>query len=122
MFLEPRSAVTAARRFSANINVRVAGSPGDLATTVAGARQELADLDGYASTAAAAVVLDDGTPAHMLGGTFADPGSGLSLRNEQLLTVHGGSAIVATGATLAESWESYEPLLDVSLRSLTADA
>jgi hypothetical protein len=36
--------------------------------------------------------------------------------------VHGGSAIVATGTSLAGSWETYEPVLDAALRSLTVDA
>jgi hypothetical protein len=122
LFLEPRSAATETRGFSANINVLVVPSPADLPTAVAGARQELTSLDGYASTTDESVVLRDGTWAHLLGGTFVDPGSGLALRNEQLFAVHNGSAIVATGTSLAESWESYEPVLDTALRSLTVDA
>jgi hypothetical protein len=122
LFLEPRSAGTEARGFSANINVLVVPSPADLPTAVAGARQELTSLDGYDSTTDESVVLRDGTPAHLLGGTFVDPGSGLALRNEQLFAVHNGSAIVATGTSLAESWGSYEPVLDTALRSLTVDA
>jgi hypothetical protein len=122
LFLEPRSAATEARGFSANINVLVVPSPADLPAAVAGARQELTSLDGYDSTTDESVVLRDGTPAHLLGGTFVDPGSGLALRNEQLFAVHDGSAIVATGTSLAESWGSYEPVLDTALRSLTVDA
>jgi len=122
LFLEPRSAATETRGFSANINVLVVPSPADLPAAVAGARQELTSLDGYASTTDESVVLRDGTPAHLLGGTFVDPGSGLALRNEQLFAVHNGSAIVATGTSLADTWGSYEPVLDTALRSLTVDA
>ncbi|WP_433290029.1 LpqN/LpqT family lipoprotein [Pseudonocardia sp. CA-142604] len=122
LFLEPRSAATEARGFSANINVLVVPSPVDLSTAVTGARQELTSLDGYASTTDESLVLRDGTPAHLLGGTFVDPGSGLELRNEQLFAVHDGSAIVATGTSLADDWETYEPVLDTALRSLTVDA
>lgn len=122
LFLEPRSAGTETRGFSANINVLVVPSPADLPTAVAGARQELTGLDGYDSTTDESVVLPDGTPAHLLGGAFVDPGSGLVLRNEQLFAVHDGSAIVATGTALADSWESYEQVLDSALRSLTVDA
>jgi hypothetical protein len=122
VFLEPRSPGTEARGFSANINVLVVPSPADLPTAVAGARQELTSLDGYAATTDEAVVLRDGTPAHLLGGTFVDRGSGLSLRNEQLFAVHSGSAIVATGTSLSEAWESYEPVLDTALRSLKVGA
>ena len=122
LFLEPRSAGTETRGFSANINVLVVPSPADLPAAVAGARQELTGLDGYDSTADESVVLRDGTPAHLLGGTFVDPGSGLALRNEQLFAVHNGSAIVVTGTALVDSWESYESVLDTALRSLTVDA
>jgi hypothetical protein len=122
LFLEPRSAGTETRGFSANINVLVVTSPVDLPTAVDGAREELKSLDGYSSTTDESVALRDGTPAHLLGGTFIDPGSGLSLRNEQLFAVHNGSAIVATGTALAESWGSYEHVLDTALRSLTVAA
>ncbi|HEY4421335.1 MAG TPA: hypothetical protein VGN22_17555 [Pseudonocardia sp.] len=122
LFLEPRSAATETRGFSANINVLVVPSPADLSDAVTGARQELTSLDGYASTIDESVVLRDGTPAHLLGGTFVDPGSGLALRNEQLFAMHDGSAIVATGTSLADYWESYEPVLDTALRSLTVGA
>jgi hypothetical protein len=119
VFMEPQPAGSAAERFGANINVLVAQSPADLPSTIAGARQELRGLRGYTPTADEAVTLHDGTPAHILGGTFVDSASGLSLRNVQLFTVHGGTAIVATGTSSADAWGSYETVFNTSLRSLT---
>ncbi|MEN3266165.1 hypothetical protein [Pseudonocardia sp.] len=119
VFMEPQPAGSAAERFGANINVLVVQTPADLSATIAGARQELQGLSGYTSTADEAVTLHDGTPAHILGGTFVDSASRLSLRNVQLFTVHGGTAIVATGTSPADAWGSYGTVFDTSLRSLT---
>lgn len=65
-----------------------------------------------------AVVLRDGTPAHMLGGKFVDA-AGLTLHNVQLFTVHNGSAIVATGTSPTDAWDAYASAFDTSLRTLT---
>jgi hypothetical protein len=117
--MQPQPAGSAASRFGANINVLVVQSPADLPSTIAGARHELRGLSGYTPTADEPVTLHDGTPAHILGGTFVDSASGLSLRNVQLFTVHGGTAIVATGTSPADTWGSYQTVFDTSLRSLT---
>lgn len=119
VFLAPATADSAAEPFKANVNVLVVPSPADLPTTIAGARQELQGLTGYASTTDEVVTLQDGTPAHILGGTFVDPASGLALHNVQLFTVHRGAAIVATGTSPADAWGTYQAALETSLRSLT---
>jgi hypothetical protein len=119
VFLDPQPSSSVSGRFSSNINVLVVPSSADLPATVLGARQELRGLTDYVPTVDEAVTLADGTPAHMVGGSFTDPGTGLALRNVQLLAVHGGSTLVATGTSLQEVWPGYEQALQTSLRSLT---
>ena len=119
VFLDPQPSSSVAGRFSSNINILVVQSGGDLENTVLGARQELAGLTDYAPMVDEPVTLVDGTPAHMLGCSFTDPGTGLTLRNIQLFTVHGGMAIVATGTSLRDVWSGYEQTFQTSLRTLT---
>jgi hypothetical protein len=111
--------VSVTGRFNANVNVFVAATPADLPTAVAGAQQELRRLAGYRPSTDEPVTLADGTPAHLIGGEFAEPGTGLALRNLQLLTVHGGLAYVVTGTALREMWSRYEETFRTSLVSLT---
>lgn len=111
--------VSVTGRFNANINVFVAATPADLPTMVAGGQQELRRLTGYTPTTDEPVTLGDGTQAHLLGGEFTDPGTGLALRNLQLLTVHGGQGYVVTGTALREMWARYEQTFRTSLVSLT---
>ena len=118
VFLDPQPSNSVAGRFSSNINVLVVQSGGDLENTVLGARQELASLTDYAPMVDEPVALVDGTPAHMLGCSFTDPGTGLALHNLQLFTVHGGMAIVATGTSLQDVWSGYEQTFQTSLRTL----
>ncbi|MFC4947404.1 hypothetical protein [Pseudonocardia sp. GCM10023141] len=117
-FRAPRPQASAAGPFSPNINVYVVASPDDLATTVAGARQDMAAVNAYHRDSDLDVVLSDGTPAHQLGGTFTDPASGLELRNLQLFTVHGGMAVAVAGTALADGWDDYGNTFDASLRTL----
>lgn len=119
VFLDPQPTPSAAGPFTANINVLVLPRAADLSTTVVDTRQQLAGLADYGSTADEPFTLGDGTPAHVLGGTFTDPGSGFELRNLQLLTVAGDSTIVVTGTATAQSWAIYQTPLDTSLRTLT---
>lgn len=119
VFLDPRPTETPAGRFSANINVLVVPSPADLDATVNGAMLELQGLTDYRSTEDEPVTLPDGTPAHIIGGAFRVPASGFALRNVQLVAVHDGTAIVATGTSFEESWDVYEGAFQASLRSLT---
>jgi hypothetical protein len=119
VFLDPQPSSSVAGRFSSNINVLVVQSSADLSATVLGARQELLGLTAYASTVDEQVTLGDGTAAHMLGGSFTDPGTGLTLRNVQLFTVHSGMTLVATGTSLQDVWSAYEQTFQTSLRSLT---
>jgi hypothetical protein len=119
IFADPQPSESAGGRFRANINVLVVPAVGDLRGTVANARQELTRLPGYQSTADEPVTLPDGSHAQLLGGTFTDPGSGLPLRNIQVLTVHDGETVVVTGTALADAWAGYEAVFDTSLRSLT---
>lgn len=119
VFLDPEPAGSAAEAFTANINVIVLPSSGELPTIVSGARRELTALNGYRPAEDEAFVLSDGRPAHLLGGTFDDQASGFALRNLQLFTVDGGSTIVVTGTSRAETWSVYEPVFTSSLSTLT---
>jgi hypothetical protein len=118
-FLAPESTGTTIGAFTANINVIVLPSSGALSATVSGARHQLTALKGYREARDEPLVLSDGTPAHLLGGTFDDPASGFALRNLQLFTVDGRSTIVVTGTALAETWDVYEPVFTSSLSTLT---
>jgi hypothetical protein len=119
VFRNPTPTRTGDLSFSANINVIVVPATADLDATIVGARQELSGLPGYASTDDEAVVLSDGTPAHLLGGTFTDARSGAQLRNLQMFAVRGGSGVVATGTAPATSWASFATPFDAALRTLT---
>lgn len=114
LFAEP-----AAGRFRANLNVYVVASGLTLDATVVGARSELRGLAGYASTTDEAVTLTDGTPAHLLGGTYRDLGRDLDLRNVQLFTVRAGRAVAVTATALEGEWAENEPRLRAALVSLT---
>jgi hypothetical protein len=120
VFADPQPSESPGMRFRANINVIVVPTRADLPGLVTGARQEVRALGDYRPTADEPVTLPDGSPAHMLGGTFRDASTGLGLRNVQLLTIHGGTeTVVATGTALADTWDGYGPVLEASLRSLT---
>ena len=119
VFLDPLPSTSIAGRFSANINVIVVPSGAELEATVVGARQELQGLTDYVQTSDESVTLTDGTPAHLLGGSFTDQATGLALRNVQLFTVYEGATLVATGTSLQDVWGAYEQTLQTSLRSLT---
>ncbi|OZM80368.1 hypothetical protein [Pseudonocardia sp. MH-G8] len=119
IFADPLPVGSAGGRFRANINVIVLPAGADLPTTVASARQELTGLPHYRPTADEGITLADGSRAQLLGGTFDDPGSGLALRNVQLLSVHAGATVVVTGTTLAGEWAGHGGVLESSLRSLT---
>jgi hypothetical protein len=119
VFRDPAAARAGDRAFSPNINVLVAPPRAELAVTLAAARQELRTLPGYTSTADEAAVLADGTPAHLLGGTFTDARSGTQLRNLQIYAVRGTSSVVATGTAPAPSWASSAGAIDAALRTLT---
>lgn len=118
VFVDPHPTETSAGRFSANINVVVGPSTADLRNTVLGTRRYLQGLTDYRLAVDEPVALADGTPAHMIGGSFRDPTSGYSMRNIQLLTVHDGLSIVVTGTSFEEAWNVYEGAFDSSLRSL----
>jgi hypothetical protein len=123
IFADPRPTESASGRFRANINVLVLpAAAADLPATVTIARQELRALGDYRPTADERVILSDGSPAHLLGGTFQDPSSGLALRNIQLLTVRDGETVVVTGTAPTDAWAGYEAVFETSLRSLTVVA
>jgi hypothetical protein len=119
ILVDPVPSVTASGRLNATVTVLAVESPADLPTTMAGARQDLRQLPEYQPATDEPVTLSDGTAAHMLGGTFRDPVSGLPLRNIQLFTVHNGVTIVVTGLALPELWGGFEPVFQSCLRSLT---
>lgn len=119
LFVAPTAARSAAGTYSPNVSVYLVDSPNPLDATVTGARQELRGLAAYAPMADEALTLADGTPAHLLGGTFTDLSSGLTLRNLQLFTVHDGHAFAVTGTTLSTDWGGHEEQLRAALASLT---
>ncbi|GAA5122816.1 hypothetical protein [Pseudonocardia adelaidensis] len=120
IFADPLVSETPGGRFRANINVIVVPSTGDLPGILAGAREEVRALADYLPTADEPVTLPDGAPAHLLGGTYHDPGAGLALRNLQLMAVQGGAeTVVVTATALVDTWDGYGPVFETSLRSLT---
>lgn len=119
VFADPQVSQSPTGRFRANINVIVVPARTDLPGIVTGARQEVRALAGYRSTADEPVTLSDGSPAHLLGGTYRDPKTGLALRNLQLVALHGSAeTVVVTGTALADTWDGYGPVYETSLRSL----
>ena len=119
IFADPRATESVSGRFRANINVLVVPARGDLPGIVANARGELTALGDYRQTSDEHVTLPDGSRAHLLGGTFRDPRTGLALRNVQLLAVRDGETVVATGTALTDTWPGYAEVFETSLRSLT---
>lgn len=120
IFADPRVSESPGGRFRANINVIVLPAHTDLPGIVTGARREVRALADYLPTADEPVTLPDGSPAHLLGGTYRDPDSGLELRNLQVVALHGGSeTVVVTGTALADTWDGYGNQFETSLRSLT---
>jgi Probable lipoprotein LpqN len=120
IFADPRPSQSPSGRFRANINVILVPARGDLARIVTGARQEVRALGGYRTTQDEPVTLPDGSPAHLLGGTYSDPSSGLALRNVQVMAIRGGTeTVVVTGTALADTWTGYGSVFETSLRSLT---
>lgn len=113
------SAPTRTGSFSSGLSVYVVDSALPLDALVVGARSELRGLTAYASTTDEAVILTDGTPAHLLGGTYRDLAGDLDLRNVQLFTVHAGRAIAVTATSLAAEWVEHEPGLRAALVSIT---
>ena len=119
VFADPQVSASPGGRFRANINVIVVPARTDLPGIVTGARQEVRALADYVPTADEPVTLPDGSPAHLLGGTYHDPDTGLALRNLQLMALHGGTAtVVVTGTALADTWDGYGRVFETSLRSL----
>jgi hypothetical protein len=105
--------------FTPGLSVYVVDSTLPLDGTVAGARSELTGLSSYASTTDEPITLPDGTPAHLLGGTYRDLGRDLDLRNLQLFAVHDGKAFAVTATTLSTEWAAQEQRLTAAVASLT---
>lgn len=119
VFTDPQVSEAPGGRFRANINVIVLPASSDLPGIVTAARQEVRALADYLPTADEPVALPDGSAAHLLGGTYHDPRTGLALRNLQLIALHGGTeTVVVTGTALADTWDGYGPVFESSLRSL----
>jgi hypothetical protein len=120
VFTDPKVTESPAGRFRANINVIVVPAHADLPGVVTGARQEVRALVDYLPTADEPVTLPDGSPAHLLGGTYRDSDSGLALRNLQLMALHGrAETVVVTATALVDTWDGYGVVFETSLRSLT---
>jgi hypothetical protein len=120
IFSDPLVSASPGGRFRANINVIVVPARSDLPGIVTGARREVRTLADYVPTADEPVTLPDGSPAHLLGGTYQDPDSGLELRNLQVVALHGETeTVVVTGTALADTWDGYGNVFETSLRSLT---
>ncbi len=120
VFLDPQPVDTPAGPFRPNINVQVGPSPGDLDVLLDQSRVELATLTGYTPTADEPATLDDGTPAHLIGGTFTDDATGLELQNLQLFAIDAGDDVVVVTATAPRAaWDDYADRFDASVRTLT---
>jgi probable lipoprotein LpqN len=117
IFSSPKADTTDAGELPANINVVVVPGGADLEQTIEASRKSLKTLPNYEEITDTPVVLDDGTPAHLLGGTFTR--SGLALQNLQLFTSAGGTDMVVTGTALEKTWDKWEGLFDQTFQTFT---
>ena len=117
IFFGPNADTTDAGEFTPNINIVVGPGGSDLEQTIEANRESLQTLPGYASTEDLSVTLVDGTPAHILGGTFTQ--SGFEVRNVQLFASSGGTDMVVTGTALAETWDNWEGLFGQTFETFT---
>jgi hypothetical protein len=117
IFFSPTADTTDAGEFRPNINIVVGPGGADLEQTIEANRESLQTLPDYASTEDLSFVLVDGTPAHILGGTFTQ--SGFEVRNVQLFTSSNGTDMVVTGTALAENWDNWEGLFGQTFETFT---
>jgi hypothetical protein len=117
IFFSPKADTADAGEFTPNINIVVGPGGGDLDQTIEANRKSLQTLPDYASTEDLSVTLVDGTPAHILGGTFTQ--SGFEVRNVQLFASSGGTDVVVTGTALAETWDNWEGLFGQTFETFT---
>ena len=117
IFFSPTADTTDAGEFTPNINIVVGPGGADLEQTIEANRESLKTLPDYEGITDTEVVLSDGTPAHILGGTFTQ--SGFAVQNLQLFTSAGGTDMVVTGTALAETWGNWEGLFAESFETFT---
>jgi hypothetical protein len=117
IFFSPTADTTDAGEFRPNINIVVGPGGADLEQTIEANRESLQTRPDYASTEDLSFVLVDGTPAHILGGTFTQ--SGFEVRNVQLFTSSNGTDMVVTGTALAENWDNWEGLFGQTFETFT---
>jgi hypothetical protein len=120
VFFDLQAAGGTTNRMASSINVFTGPSELDLDGTIADLRQQLQSFGGgYTYAVDQAVTLADGTPAHMVGGSFTDPSKGFPVRNLQVVSVQNGVAVVATGTALQDVWPSVEQAVQASLLTLS---
>lgn len=113
-FFEPSPDDSGGAPVLANLVVVVTGTDEGLDANLSAARQQLPGaLPNYQPATDERTQLSDGTPAHLLGGTYLQ--RGVELRNLQLVVVADNSCYVATATTSAARFDSYR---DVVLGSL----
>jgi hypothetical protein len=117
IFFSPSADTTDAGEFTPNINIVVGPVGADLEKTIEANRESLQTLPDYSSTEDLSFVLVDGTPAHILGGTFTQ--SGFKVRNVQLFASSNGTDMVVTGTALAETWDNWEGLFGQTFETFT---
>lgn len=100
------------------IIVAVAGTDEGLDENLAAARVQLPQvLSNYQSLTDENTQLADGTPAHLLGGSYTQRGT--ELRNLQLVAVIDGTSYVATATAPSASFDDYRDVVHSSLLTLS---
>jgi hypothetical protein len=109
------------RRSSFTVNINVVSEPAQGANVeryVQAGRPQLSQtLTSYAQVEDRSLTVN-GQPAHILGGTFKQ--GTFELRNRQLFVVRNDVAYVVTATALASTWNSYEALIDASIKTFQA--
>jgi hypothetical protein len=109
----------AQKPFANNLNVVVTPTPDTLDSLISQAKQQSPGLlPNYTVVTDQPVTLADGQPAHLLGATYDQQGTG-SLENIQLLLVDAGKEYTITFTSPAASFDSYHDLAQASLASFT---
>ncbi|WP_028935497.1 LpqN/LpqT family lipoprotein [Pseudonocardia spinosispora] len=100
------------------IIVFVSGTDEGLDANITAARQQLPQLlPNYRSLTDESTQLSDGTPAHLLGGSYTQ--NGAELRNLQMVAVVGGTSYVATATGPSTSFDDYRDVVHSSLLTLS---
>jgi len=109
----------AQKPFVNNLNVVITPTTENLDSLIAEAKQQSPSLlPHYTVVTDQPATLSNGQPAHLLGATYDQQGTG-SLENIQLILVDAGKEYTITFTSPAGSFDSYHDLAQASLASFT---